>query len=378
MNNVYDVIVVGGGLAGLALSIQLAEAGRTVLLIERKAFPFHKVCGEYIAMESWGFLERIGVPLQEMQLPRIRQLEVTTVNGSILKHRLNPGGFGISRYLLDATLAGIARSKGVSILENTRADEIVMRDGIFLVRAGQDQFVGKLVAGAFGKRSNIDLQMKRSFAISSKTASRNWIGVKYHLLCDLPADTIQLHNFHGGYCGISKVEGDLYCLCYLTKAENLRRQGGSIRSMEDHILSGNPGLRRIFMNRSNIQWDEPETIAQVCFDRKEAVEQHVIMVGDAAGLIAPLCGNGMSMALHASVFCFGIMEKFLSSLISRQEMETEYERSWQKHFKLRTAAGNLLQPLLVNASLTSPVIGLLKHFPSVVNRLVRVTHGEAF
>ena len=56
----YDVIIAGGGLAGLALSIQLARSGYSVALLEKETYPYHKVCGEYISLESWNFLEELG------------------------------------------------------------------------------------------------------------------------------------------------------------------------------------------------------------------------------------------------------------------------------------------------------------------------------
>ena len=58
----YDVIIAGGGLAGLALSIQLGKAGHRVALFEKERYPYHKVCGEYISLESWNFLQELGLP----------------------------------------------------------------------------------------------------------------------------------------------------------------------------------------------------------------------------------------------------------------------------------------------------------------------------
>jgi len=62
MNNEFDIAIIGGGLAGLSLSIQCANAGYRTLLFEKETYPFHKVCGEYISNESFPFLEKLGVP----------------------------------------------------------------------------------------------------------------------------------------------------------------------------------------------------------------------------------------------------------------------------------------------------------------------------
>src|ERR1017187_9879034 len=98
MNDViFDCAIIGGGLAGLTLAIQLADAGRTVVLFEKEKYPFHKVCGEYISMESYGFLERIGIPLSKMGLPMIDTIKISSPNGNSFTQKLDLGGFGISR-----------------------------------------------------------------------------------------------------------------------------------------------------------------------------------------------------------------------------------------------------------------------------------------
>jgi len=87
-------------LAGLALSIQLSQLGYKVVLLEKEQYPFHKVCGEYISMESWDFLLGLGLALETMDISHIKRLQVSAVNGKLLEHDLSPGGFGISRYIL--------------------------------------------------------------------------------------------------------------------------------------------------------------------------------------------------------------------------------------------------------------------------------------
>ncbi len=377
-SKVYDVLIIGGGLAGLSLACQLAAAKRKVALFERKKYPFHRVCGEYVSLESWNFLHRIGLDLNSVPLPRITALQVSSATGNMLQHSLTPGGFGISRYMLDASLAELVKKKGAGLFEEHRVDEVLEENNMFTVLVGEKAFTAKVLIGAFGKRSNIDKKMRRNFSAVAQPSSKNWVGVKYHIKADLPAHIIQLHNFNGGYCGISKVEEDQYCLCYLTKAENLRKYNGNIPLMEEKLLSKNPFLKKYFCDRNNFLFQEPETISQISFDRKLAVEQHVLMVGDAAGMIAPLCGNGMSMALHASSICFPLIERFLSNRITRYKMEDEYRKHWSSAFSLRLKMGRILQPLLVNSTLSRPAISFLQNFPLIVNKLVLATHGQSF
>src|SRR5690348_290933 len=130
----YDVTITGGGLAGLALSIQLARSGYRVALFEKETYPYHKVCGEYISLESWNFLEDLGLPLSDWNLPIIRRLLMSSPNGQTLEHELPLGGFGISRYKIDAALADIARSSGVDLFQSVKVTDIVFRQSQFEVQ----------------------------------------------------------------------------------------------------------------------------------------------------------------------------------------------------------------------------------------------------
>ena len=107
----YDLSIIGGGLGGLSLAIQMADLGWKVLLFEKKEYPFHRVCGEYVATESWDFLRRIGIDDQKLQLPQINELLVSAPNGKYLESALTTGGVGISRHLLDYSLYQIAIEK---------------------------------------------------------------------------------------------------------------------------------------------------------------------------------------------------------------------------------------------------------------------------
>lgn len=373
----YDLAIVGGGLAGLALSIQIAKVGYRVVLFEKETYPFHKVCGEYISLESWDFLQRLGVDLSSLNVTHIKRLRVSDIKGVFFEQPLRLGGFGISRYKLDHTLAQIAKQAGVFVYEQTRVNDIHFFQELFNIESTKGKFTAKLVAGSFGKRSNLDIKWKRPFIVAKKNKLNNYIGVKYHIRHDFPDDLIALHNFRNGYCGISKVEDEKYCLCYLTRADNLQSNNNDIRKMEQNILSVNPHLRKIF-SESEMLWKEPVTISQISFDKKNSVEDHVLMIGDAAGMITPLCGNGMSMAMHASKLAAEQILNFLEETISREKMEQTYTEKWNKLFANRLKTGRMLQRMFDSQWLTTLMIKLGRSFPSIIRTLIKKTHGDPF
>ena len=373
----FDIVILGGGLAGLSLSIQAARAGDQTVLLEKEQYPFHRVCGEYISLESWDFLEELGLPLSSMQLPIIKQLHVTAPNGKLFQTKLPLGGFGISRFKLDKELAQLAKAAGVVLLENHKVTNVEFRGDLFHIQAEGQIITGKIAVGSFGKRSNLDIKWNRSFVKNKPTKLNNYIGVKYHIETNHPEDLIALHNFENGYCGISKIEDNRYCLCYLTTAANLSKYHNSIEEMQKNILFRNHHLKEIFVN-AHFLYSGPVTISQISFQQKTQVEQHVLLLGDAAGMITPLCGNGMSMALHSSKIAFNCMHSFLEQHISRDQMEKKYQQVWQQEFALRLRTGRMIQRFFGKPAITNLFVEAFRIFPSLATPLIRMTHGKAF
>ncbi|HEU4472077.1 MAG TPA: NAD(P)/FAD-dependent oxidoreductase [Flavisolibacter sp.] len=377
--NHYDTAIAGGGLAGLAAAIRLAELGYRVVLFEKENYPFHKVCGEYISLESWPFLESLGLPLKEMNLPLIDTLLLTAPNGKSFRAQLPLGGFGLSRYRLDEQLAGIAAEKGVEVVTGAKVDDIGFDEGFRLSVSsieGKKEITATTCLIAHGKRGLLDLKLNREFLDHQDKRLDNHVAVKYHIKTRWPDNVIGLHNFSDGYCGISRIEEDRYCLCYLTRAANLRK-GGSIAGMEKNILHKNPRLREIF-ERSEVCSTFPITISQVGFGKKTQVENHALMLGDAAGMITPLCGNGMSIALHTGKLAADLSAGFLSGKMSRVQMETKYAQSWKHHFHKRLRTGRVLQRFFGSPLLSNVFVQGFSTLPFLAKPVIRMTHGEAF
>jgi flavin-dependent dehydrogenase len=373
----HDVAIIGGGLAGLSLSILLGKAGYKVLVLEKEEYPKHKVCGEYISNESRAFLNGLGLNINSLQLPGINKLLVTDVHGYQLTSSLPQGGFGISRYKLDAMLAEFAKTNNVTLLTKTRAEQIQYADDGFTIKTNIATFYAKVACGCWGKRSNMDIKLQRQFITSEKRKLNNYVGIKYHIKYDWPEDLIALHNFQDGYCGISRIEDDKCCLCYLTTANNLQKNGSDIKQMEQNVLMKNPELKKIFSN-AEFLYAQPLAISQISFQKKEQVLDHVLLLGDAAGSITPLCGNGMSMALHAAKIAFENIVPFLQHTVSRDEMEQAYTSDWLKQFGTRLKAGRILQANFGKNMLTTLFLKLMNYFSFFKLPIIKNTAGKPF
>lgn len=377
-NNDYEVIIIGGGLAGLTAAIMLSKAGKNVLLIEKGTYPSHKVCGEYVSNEVLSFLKHLGYdPFLHGAVP-ISKLRVSAPSGKNIRALLDLGGFGLSRYTFDHGLFQLATKSGATILTKTKVIEVNYSEDVFTVHTSADKYItAPLVIGSYGKRDTLDKQLNREF-IQEHTG---YLGVKYHIRTDYPADEIGLDNFDGGYCGISRVEGDKYNLCYLYR----RKRNAiykTIPDIEKHILAKNPVLKSIFSN-AEFLFPKPEVINDFSFAPKSAVEDHILMCGDTAGLITPLCGNGMSMAIHASkILCdlilkLGIPEKGNITGDTRCRLEDEYKQQWRENFGLRLFWGRTMQSLFGSPTLSETAIRSLHAISPLEKMLISKTHGQS-
>lgn len=373
-NNSYRCAIVGGGVAGLSLAIQLADAGIEVVVFEKNTYQFHKVCGEYISMESWNFLLSLGLPLADMNLPRINQLGVSSEKGFMLNAPLDLGGFGISRYTLDHELYLLAKKKGVIVVENCKVLDVENEnEHASLITTTSGLYRAEIVCGSYGKYTPAFAK----YATEPKKKKINYIGVKYHIKTDFPDNKIELHNFDAGYCGISRVDKETFCLCYLSTSDKLKEAGNAVKQLEETVLYKNPFLKRIF-SESEFIFQEPLAISNISFHKKGTYSNGVFLLGDAAGSITPLCGNGMSMGLRASFILSHLLVSFFKTQISKKDLIDAYQHAWNKQFNFRIQTGYYLQSLFGKKTTTHLVLKTLDKFPIVTQKIIGLTHGKPF
>ena len=369
-NKTFDVIIIGGGLAGLVSAIHVSKFQKQVLLIEKNTYPKHKVCGEYISNEVLPYLNSLGInPIKE-GATQITKVELTTVNSNLIKGDLPLGGFGMSRYFLDNLLAGKAIENGVVMLQGS-VESVSFHKDIFKVQTKNlITFQSKITIGAFGKRSSLDVKMNRKF-IQKKSP---YLAVKTHVKGNFPEELVALHNFKGGYCGVSKVESNAINLCYITEYSSFKKYK-NIKEFQEQVVYKNSYLKEIFTS-SKAVFEKPLTISQISFETKKPIENHIIMCGDTAGMIHPLCGNGMGMAISSAQIASIEILDFLNNKISRKELEKNYLRNWNKEFKVRLKTGHFIAWLFRNQTISQIAYSILKAVPFLLPKIIQFTHGK--
>ncbi|WP_406824019.1 NAD(P)/FAD-dependent oxidoreductase [Pedobacter sp. KACC 23697] len=365
-----EILIIGGGLAGLTAALHLNKMGLMVTLIEKDAYPHHKVCGEYISNEVNPYFKWLDLDIERLAPTSISDLLFTSNPGKSIQTKLPLGGFGLSRYALDHYLYTELIRRKVNIVHD-RVVEVNFVDNQFKAATTNHTFNAAYVIGAYGKRSSIDMKLDRSFMGKQSP----YLAVKAHYQATFPKNIVSLNNFEGGYCGVSKVEDDRVNICYLTDYEQFKKHKNLI-AFQENVLYKNRYLKDILENATSL-FDTPLTISQVSFERKEPVYKHILMVGDTAGLIHPLCGNGMAMAIHAAKIVSELLHQRIQGKISsREALEESYTAHWNSEFKRRLKTGRILAALLRNTKLESLAINALIKMPFLLHAIIKQTHGK--
>ena len=367
----HDIIIIGGGLAGLVNAVHLSRGGLKVLLIEKNDFPKHKVCGEYISNEVLPYLQSLGADPFELGATAIDKFMLSTPRRKVVKTQLPLGGFGISRYTLDHHLSELAKKNGCTI-EKANVGEVQFLDNHFEVKTKSGQtYLSKFVIGAYGKRSNLDMQLKRPF-IQEKAP---FLAVKSHYEGDFPEDLVALYNFNGGYCGVSKVENGYINICYLVDYATFKTYR-NLETFQEEVLYQNLRLKEV-LQTVKPAFEKPLTISQISFSSKQTVEQHVLMSGDTAGMIHPLAGNGMGMAIHSAKILSELLLQFYNSKnTNRTQLEQDYSKEWDQTFRKRLWVGKLFNSVFSSNRGFEIALSGLTLFPWTLPFFIKQTHGE--
>lgn len=367
MEKNYDIIIAGGGLSGLYAAVVLSKFF-DVLIIDPDPYPRHKMCGEYLSLEVAPLLDYIGIDLKSLSQKEISTFEFSRNDNRINATELPLGGMGISRHLLDYELYKKV-VKNATFLQDRVTDIHYINDD-FQVVVGTSVYKAKQVLVATGKRSVLDKKLNRDF-IKKKSP---WLAVKMHYKFDMPSNKVELHAFKGGYAGLSQIENGNVNLCYLAHYNSFKNYK-EINTFNKIVLSENKALKEFFTTAIP-QWEKPIAISQISFEQKEPIEGKLIMIGDTAGLIHPLCGNGMAMAIHSAHIACKNVSQFMNQEITRDQMLINYAVEWKKIFSSRLRYGRWLQEVLLREKYTNIAYWMIEKLPFLLPFIIKKTHGK--
>lgn len=394
----WPVVIIGGGLAGCAAAAQLAREGWQVMLVERDTFPRDKICGEFLSGESRGLLAKLGCLDEIMRYnpPEITQVRFISGKGKTLEVPLKVPALGISRVVLDEVMFNHARRAGAHCLDGY--DVIGLKsevNGQAVIRmksrraegGNLEELRAEMLLSAYGRRSKLDRQLNRSFL--SKLDSSMGIKLRHGFANSSEgkaaeaalASSTEMYLFNGGYCGIALIEGRQVNVCMLLSRKAFSRvKSVKWDDVAPWLARENPALGRRLAGLVPAD-SSPLTVSQMPFSKKEPAKDGMVYIGDAAAMIAPLCGDGMAMALESGILAVECMsglggpsDQFSAG--QKSAVASRWEAAWSERFSTRLKTGRVLQRAVYSSWMAEPLMFALRLSPPVVTRyLAEITRG---
>jgi flavin-dependent dehydrogenase len=341
-----DLLVVGGGPAGLATAIYGAKAGLEVVVVERRSGPIDKACGEGLMPHTLRHLERLGVHPHGKPIRGISYRDGRRHVDAPFEHG---AGRGVRRTVLHGALLDAAADAGVQIYHDLVSE--ISQDATS-VRAGH--WRARYLAAADGLHSPI----RRSFGLERPSpGARRW-GIRRHVRTAPWSDYVEVHWAPGAEAYVTPIADDCVGVAVLK----------SRRGAFDSHLAEFPALRDRIEGRPH----EPDRAAGPLRQRvSHRTAGRVLLVGDAAGYVDALTGEGLGLA-------FGAAELLVKSVV--EENPDAYDRQWrQMTRRYRMLTAGLVQASgfpLVRARIVPAAAAMPNVFTGLVNLLANEKPAE--
>ncbi|WP_128376479.1 NAD(P)/FAD-dependent oxidoreductase [Streptomyces cavernae] len=291
-----DVLVAGGGPAGLAAAVHAALAGLEAVVVEPRATPVDKACGEGVMPGGVAALGALGVEVTGRELRGIRYVAGPTRAEAPFRGR---GGLGIRRTTLHAALHRRAVSLGVRMVPGKVGE--VRQSADTVTAAGM---TARWLIAADGLHSPV----RRGLGLELPGADRGRYGLRRHYLIEPWTDFVEVHWSADGEAYVTPVGDDLVGVAVLSSSR---------RGYEEH-LAGFPALAARLQGPAATRVRGAGPFLQRVQRR---VAGRVLLVGDAAGYQDALTGEGIALALATA----GAAVRCVAS-----GRPGEYERAWAR------------------------------------------------
>ena len=359
-----DVAVVGAGPAGLATAIAAAAAGLTVVVCERAGAPPDKACGEGLLPAGVRALAALGARelIDPAACAPIDGICYVQEDGSRAAGALPlPGGLGIRRTALAAALARRAELGGVELRWGCTAEGYAGRPGAVTLRTN----AGELTAGVVVAADGLHSRLRRAAGLEQPTRAAARFGLRQHVRVPPWSRHVEVHLAEG-------------VQAFLTPAGTARV--GVAFLWEKGLLEGPVSFARLLERFPAVaeriagaaEDSHPRGAGPLAQAVRARTADRFALVGDAAGYVDAITGEGLSLAL----VCGRVLGESLPEALARGASRAAlapYERFAAREFRRYALVCRTVLALARRPSLRRRALHVLGRHPRLFDRLIALS-----
>jgi len=372
----YDAIVIGAGPAGSSLALHLAAQGRTCALIDGKTFPRDKVCGEGIMPHGLAALRELGIEPEGAPFYGLRYLLEDGTRASS-QFPASMAGLGVQRAWLDATLVERAQAQPeIDVRLGTWAQAVNLPQAPgdeASVLLGDELLTAPVLIAADGYRSRI----RRQAGLEAPIPENPRFGLGAHF-AHAPRANPMVEVFLGSGYEIysTPVSAELTCVALLTYRDGLKQLQGYLEGGLRELLANSQG-RSKFLADAPLAGGPVRGIGPLAVQASRAHADGLLLVGDAAGGLDPITGEGVSLALVTSK----LASEVLATAYARNDFSARSLACWTRRRRravrgLQRFTAGLLY-LSRHHEKAERIVRTLAEKPDTFERLLGVAAGTA-
>lgn len=348
-----DIIIIGGGVAGLSAAIHCHELGIKPILIEAGSYPAHKVCGEFFSPECLPLLKRWGIE------PKNYIKRATFVRGSQSFSFDFPTAVGsMPRYYFDHKLMQYAQSLGIDVRTKTLVEKIVNNNDVYEVSTASGEiFQSTSLVFGTGRAARLLNQSENPLELP-------YVGIKAHFKSvNIPADLLQMFVFPAGYAGVTIVDDGIVNLACLMRKDVLE----SGQTPESYLCSvaqkpGYENLLKIIESQQLFDWMHAQ-VPEFGI-RNYPYRPGIFYIGDAAASIPPATGDGLALGLLSGAL--------VAPFVQRGDA-AGFARAWRHQYSKIFYMGRMLHICMLSPVLSSLGLFFVRKFPWIAQKAFSLT-----
>ena len=338
----YEVIIVGAGPAGSAAAYYLARNGTDVLLIDKSDFPRDKTCGDGLTPRAVGVLGDMGILKRIEQLAhRVNGLEFISHNGkritvSTETKSLYPNYLlVIPRLSLDKIILQQAIDNGAKFIGGSRVIAVEDREGRAQVTVQRGAALSTYCASAVLMATGASAGLLRAVGLLQEKPYEPMLALRtyYENVSDL-TNHVQVHFFDQklpGYGWVFPISASAANIGVGLRQIGAAKEKRSLRGLMESFLN-KPLLKQMLSQATQIGVTKSYPL-RADFLATAAVRGRVLAIGEAAGLVNPLTGDGIDFALESGK----LAAEFLIGQFTRGEIKPEtvvqYDQILRKRYQ---------------------------------------------